>query len=190
MKQVGKPNKFSCAVHASHIFGVNCHMQDRAHYPGSATSIDVSIQRLRNSVSKGRFILINPSLELVFYSQSEANVKLIHNKLSMSNYYSLRALQTNMADACEEPSSDCSDSTSGNNSSFNTEGSSSGENLQYKEIRVSYSSTKKRKSYSQESNSSWKRSAKKTKQVSGNSNFSGKDVSKNYSLCENAVAPK
>ena len=80
----------------------------------------------------------------------------------MSNYYSLRALQTNMADACEEPSSDCSDSTSGNNSSFNTEGSSSGENLQYEEIRVSYSSTKKRKSYSQESNSSWKRSAKKT----------------------------
>ena len=108
----------------------------------------------------------------------------------MSNYYNLRALQTNMADACEEPSSDCSDSTSGNNSSFNTEGSSSGENLQYEEIRVSYSSTKKRKSCSQESNPSWKRSAKKTKQVSGNSNFSGKDVSKNYSLCENAVAPK
>ena len=30
------------------------------HYPESATSIDVSIQRLRNGVSKGRFILINP----------------------------------------------------------------------------------------------------------------------------------
>ena len=35
----------------------------------------------------------------------------------MRNYYNLHALQTNMADVCEE-SSDCSDSISINNSSF------------------------------------------------------------------------
>ena len=51
----------------------------------------------------------------------------------MRNYYNLHALQTNMADACEESSSDCSDSISGNNSSFYAESSSSEENLQCEE---------------------------------------------------------
>ena len=65
----------------------------------------------------------------------------------MSNYYNSHTLQTNMADACEESSTDYSDSISGNNSSFYAESSSSGENLQYEEP-------------SEESNSSLKRSAK------------------------------
>ena len=56
----------------------------------------------------------------------------------MRNYYNLHALQINMADACEpEPSSDCSDSISGNNSSFYAESSSSKKNLQYEEPRTS-----------------------------------------------------
>ena len=52
---------------------------------------------------------------------------------------------TNMADASEETSYDCSDSISGNNSSLNTECSSSEENLQYEEIRASSSSAEKQK---------------------------------------------
>ena len=52
---------------------------------------------------------------------------------------------TNMADACEETSYDCSDSISGNNSSLNTECSSSEEKLQYEEIRASSSSAEKQK---------------------------------------------
>ena len=77
------------------------------------------------------------TVTLVFNSQSEASVR---------NYHNLHALQINMADACEpEPSSDCSDSISGNNSSLNTECSSSEENLQYEEIRASSSSAEKQK---------------------------------------------
>ena len=65
----------------------------------------------------------------------------------MSNYYNSHMLQTNMADTCEESSSDYSDSMSGNNSSFYADSSSSEENLQYEEP-------------SEESNSSLKWSAK------------------------------
>ena len=69
------------------------------------------------------------TVTLVFNSQSEASVR---------NYHNLHALQINMADACEpEPSSDCSDSISGNNSSFYAESSSSKKNLQYEKPRTS-----------------------------------------------------
>ena len=66
-----------------------------------------------------------------------------------------------MADACEESSSDCSDNISGDNSSFYTENSSSEEDLQCEEPRMSSSSVEKRKSRREKSNSSSKRSAKK-----------------------------
>ena len=66
-----------------------------------------------------------------------------------------------MADACEESSSDCSDSISGDNSSFYTESSSSEEDLQCEEPCTSSSSVEKRKSRREKSNSSSKRSSKK-----------------------------
>ena len=71
------------------------------------------------------------------------------------------ALQTNMVNACEESSSNCSDSISGDNSSFYTERGSSEENMQYEEPRTPSSSVERRKSRSEESNSFSKRSAKK-----------------------------
>ena len=71
------------------------------------------------------------------------------------------ALQTNMADACEESSSDCSDSISGDNSSFYTKSGSPEENLRYEEPRTSSSPVEKLKSRREESISSSKRSAKK-----------------------------
>ena len=71
------------------------------------------------------------------------------------------ALQTNMADACEESSSDCSDSISGDNSSFYTKSGSPEENLRYGEPRTSSSPVEKLKSRREESISSSKRSAKK-----------------------------
>ena len=101
----------------------------------------------------------------------------------MHNYCNLHALQANMADACEGSSSDCSDSISGDNSSFYAKSSSSEKDLQYEEPCKPSSSAEERKSRGQESNLSSKRSAKqksakKTKQASGN--FSGQGVSKNY----------
>ena len=92
-----------------------------------------------------------------------------------------------MADACVESSSDCPDRISGNNSSFYAESSSSEENLQYEEPRKSFSFVEKQKLRSEETNSSLQRSAKqksakKTKQASGNRNFSVKGASKNTLL--------
>ena len=84
----------------------------------------------------------------------------LHVKASAQKVNSY-VLQTNMADACEESSSDCSDSISGDHSSFYTESSSSEENLQYEEPRASSSSVRKRKSRREESNSSSKQSGKK-----------------------------
>ena len=66
-----------------------------------------------------------------------------------------------MADACEESSSDCSDSISGDNSSFYTKSRSPEENLRYEEPRTSSSPVEKLKSRREESISSSKRSAKK-----------------------------
>ena len=77
----------------------------------------------------------------------------------MRNYYSLHVLQTNMADVCEESSSDCSDSISGNNSNFYLGKEVAQKKLQNEEPRTSSSSAGKRKSHSEESNSSAKRSA-------------------------------
>ena len=84
-------------------------------------------------------------------------------------------------------SSDCCDSIS--------RGMQKGVVKKYEELRKSSSSAEKRKSRSEEPNSSSKRtakqkSAKKTKQVSGNSSFSRKGASKNNLTCENAVARK
>ena len=66
-----------------------------------------------------------------------------------------------MADACEESSSDCSDSISGDNSSFYTKSGSREENLRYEEPRTSSSPVENLKSRREESISSSKRSAKK-----------------------------
>ena len=71
--------------------------------------------------------------------------------------------------------------------------SSSEPNLQYKEPHTSPSSAAKRNHAAR--NRSAKRftrqkSAIKTKQASGNRNFSGKGVSKNNPTCENAVTRK
>ena len=52
---------------------------------------------------------------------------------------------------CEDSSSDCSDSISGDNSSFYTKNSSSEENLRYEEPRTSFSPVEKRKSPREES---------------------------------------
>lgn len=79
----------------------------------------------------------------------------------MRNYYNSYALQTNMADACEESSCNSSDSISDYNSSLYAESSGSEENLQYQEPRTSSSPVEKRKSRSEEWNPSSKRSAKK-----------------------------
>lgn len=121
-------------------------------------------------------------------------MRLIINCQCARNYYNSHALHTNMADACEESSSDCSDIITSNNFSFYAESSSSEGNLQYEEPCTSFSSADKRKSRSEESNSFSKRSAKqksarKTKQASVNRNFRGEGVSKiTLLICENVVA--
>ena len=61
----------------------------------------------------------------------------------MCNYNQSYALQTNMADACEESSSDCSDSILGDNSILCTKRSSLEEDMQYEEPRTSFSSAEK-----------------------------------------------
>ena len=77
----------------------------------------------------------------------------------MRNYYDLHALQTNMADVCEEPSSDCSDSISVNNSSFHMGKVVAQKKICHTKNLVRILHPRESKTRSEESNSSSKRSA-------------------------------